>query len=365
MNKPISQIAGYLIIAIGVIVLIGWQFDMSLFKSGFPFIAATMKVNTAICFLGAGISLVLLQLQQPARSAHLISQGLAGAIVAIGLLTLGEYFFGWDLHIDQLLFQDVVSPETPYPGRMGINTAFNFVLMGIALLLLGQNRQRHTKLAQICSSLAALISLLALFSHLFDVDIFERLVIITTTQSVNTIFSFFILYVGILWLRPKEGLMQVLTSPLVGGNMARILLPWALIFPLAINWLTFYGYKLGWYSIEFGNAIRTTAIVFTFSVLIGGTARFLNQVDEKRQQTQKNLKELNETLENLVAERTESLQKSQALFAGILEIANDAIISVDSNQYITLFNQGAENIFGYKTEEVLGQSLNLQRFSAT
>ncbi len=53
------------------------------------------------------------------------------------------------------------------------------------------------------------------------------------------------------------------------------------------------------------------------------------------------------------------LQVSQARFAGILEIANDAIISINIKQQITLFNKGAEQIFGYQAEEVLGQSLTL------
>ncbi|PSB42395.1 PAS domain-containing sensor histidine kinase, partial [filamentous cyanobacterium Phorm 6] len=55
----------------------------------------------------------------------------------------------------------------------------------------------------------------------------------------------------------------------------------------------------------------------------------------------------------------QALQLSQARFAGIVEIADDAIISVGADQKIILFNQGAEQIFGWTAAEAIGQSLNL------
>ncbi|KYC35682.1 PAS domain S-box protein [Scytonema hofmannii PCC 7110] len=100
----------------------------------------------------------------------------------------------------------------------------------------------------------------------------------------------------------------------------------------------------------------------------------------ERQNTEEVLRKAKDELELRVAERTaeliraneqlqselnerhrtqEELRNSQARFAGIVSIADDAIICIDGNQCMTLFNLSAEKIFGYSAEEALGQPLDI------
>jgi two-component system sensor kinase FixL len=70
----------------------------------------------------------------------------------------------------------------------------------------------------------------------------------------------------------------------------------------------------------------------------------------------------NTALRQEIAERTsveEALRKSEARLADIIDIAADAIISIDSTQRIILFNKAAEEIFGYSADDLLGQSLDV------
>jgi PAS domain S-box-containing protein len=50
---------------------------------------------------------------------------------------------------------------------------------------------------------------------------------------------------------------------------------------------------------------------------------------------------------------------SATLLARLLAIADDAVLVVDASLRIVLFNQGAERMFGYRADEVLGEPLDL------
>lgn len=55
----------------------------------------------------------------------------------------------------------------------------------------------------------------------------------------------------------------------------------------------------------------------------------------------------------------ETLRRSEARLAGILHVSADAIVAIDGQQRVRIFNTGAERIFGYAAHEVLGQPLEM------
>jgi len=55
----------------------------------------------------------------------------------------------------------------------------------------------------------------------------------------------------------------------------------------------------------------------------------------------------------------EALRGSEARLAGLIDMAADAIISIDGDQRIAIYNRGAEKIFGWSAAEVMGRPLDM------
>ena len=73
------------------------------------------------------------------------------------------------------------------------------------------------------------------------------------------------------------------------------------------------------------------------------------------------LERLNDDLERRVAQRTEELRQREDQFrvrADLLELATEAIMMRDLNGRIQFWNTGAESLYGWKREEVLGRHLH-------
>lgn len=113
---------------LGFIVLLSWCLKWDPLIQIHPSFTP-MQFNTALCFLIGGTALLFANLSKP-----IISQILAGLLIAISIATLTEYVSGKDCGIDQIFFKPHITTNSPYPGRMALNTNICFLLAGISII---------------------------------------------------------------------------------------------------------------------------------------------------------------------------------------------------------------------------------------
>src|SRR2546426_9719017 len=319
---------------LGASVLAGWLFNLEWLKRFHPD-WVTMKPNSAFCFILAGLALWLLCPGSATGLKLRVAQACALTIAVVGLLTLGEYLFSRDLGIDQLLFREhEAEPGSPAPGRMAPAAAFNFVLLGMALLFLDVKTGLGRRPAQYFNLTAATVTLFAFVGYFYDVESGYWIVPIASI-AFHTIVAFLLCCLGILFARPDQGIMVVLTSDRGEGVVTRRTLPAVLLLPVLLGWFERLGHQAGFYGPGFGSALLATSLVIILGCVIWRSAGALNRIDSDRLRA----------------------EEARLRLAAAVEFSDDAILSKDLDGIITSWNQGAERIFGYTAAEAAGQPI--------
>jgi PAS domain S-box-containing protein len=323
------------IIGIGITVLAGWITNDNLLTSIYPTLPS-MKTNTAIAFILAGIAILASQMSQRRRITRYTRYLSAGIVAAIGALTLLQYLIGQNIGIDQLFFTEPPGAVgTASPNRMAPNSALLFILIGTALLFLDKKLGRFWT-AHITIIPATIVLLPTILGYVYNIE-FIYGVATTTKMAIHTALGFLLLIISTILTRPHHGFMTVILKDDAGGYLARRLVITSAIIPFILGWIILYGEQQKLYDRNFSFLLLIGSCVVVFTGLIWRNAIALSAVDDKRKR-----------IEGFLAH-----------MAAIVQSSDDAIISRTVDGKVLSWNKGAERIYGYTEEEMKGKSVSI------
>jgi PAS domain S-box-containing protein len=285
----------------------------------------SLKANSALCFmlLGAGAWLTFTNARNSTRS--LAGMGLVLVAIAISGVILGSYIFDWRIGIDELLASD--HSGVGDPGRMSSQDAASFLFVGVAIACLSVEKLR----AWVCapaSFVAVLISSLAILGYLYGVsDVTD--IGSNTHMSLATSLLFFTLSSGVFLSISEVGLGSLIWRQTMGGARLRARLPFLLIVPPLIGLARHYAEVQGWFSAEAGVTLMVFVLVWTLIAFLMWEAYVLSKA---------------ESVNILFAE----------MISGIKDYA---IFTLDANGIVSSWNEGAERMTQFTTEEIVGRHL--------
>ncbi len=337
----ISETLSILIFVGGIAVLAGWALDIPVLKSVFPGLV-TMKVNTALGFIFSGLSLWLLQIKRCDNPRYRVGALISSLVVCgIGLATFLEYVLGWDPGIDQLLFKELPGAVfTSSLGRMALNTAINFTVIGLALFLLACKSKDLCFFFQVLMIPVAGVTLLSLIGYLYKAAPLFIGVHFGTAMALHTSVLFMMVSLAGLFCRPGCGFMTALSSEGSGGKIMRRLLLLTLLFPPAVGWMKIHFEKIGVMSNELGVSFVATMNLLFFSVYVFILSIWLNRAESKK------------------TEMGAALVRSELSYRRLFEAAKDGILIVDfETGVITDVNPYLVDLLSYSKEEFLDKQL--------
>jgi len=345
-SLALSQVLCFVALLFPALTAIGWIFDIPFFVHGHPVLPVMQPptaVGLALCALAA--------LETSERPSSLVRKTIAvvfaAMALALGLLTLAEYGFGWHLGVDWVLVDHTLRSGEPFPGRASPQTALSFVLLGVALISFTLGG-RWFSLGQISALIAAGNGIIAATGYIFGSASYYGFPIHTpaSRMAVHTAISFIVIVLALLGGHPSQGIMTLVTSATRSGRMARQILLAGIVAPPFVAALTRLGVIVGWY----GVSVQVSLYVLAIAALVFGTtwrAASRSEWEELHAQaTLEAFQRANQQLNQAIAERQ--------LFAALVENSSDFIGVADPNGKPQYINPAGRRMIGLPPDFPIG-----------
>jgi diguanylate cyclase (GGDEF)-like protein len=277
----------------GMFVLAVLRFEPMALQDGLS-AQPLMRALTAVCFVIAGLSLLLYQVA-PARASSRATLAcvLAVILTALASAMLGQDLLGWDTGIGDAVERTVWSGADGSGGLMSGAAALVFMLIGSAMVLMRQ-QGRALWLGQSLAAMAFLLSLLSLLAYLFGADI-DR-VVPFSSMTFHTAGVFLVLGAGALTLRGGQGWISEFFQDTPSARSGRRYLVSTIVaLPLMAQLRIIGQRELDWYDTYFGVAILSVGSIAVLAFLNWTAVRMGNVADRQLE----NLLRVNRTLSGI------------------------------------------------------------------
>jgi signal transduction histidine kinase len=279
ISPRITRTLAFLPVAVACVTLLGWQFRNPLLRG--DLVGTFVAPNTALCFIVCGISIVC----QVSDSVVWRRIGVAlGALVTLfALATIAEYVFRIDLGIDRIFFAHRLSAwNLALPGRFALNTALAFTCAGISLVTL--HRREAPGIAEFCAGLVLAIFYLAMVGRAYSASLLYGKVM---SPYVAALFG--VLGLALLCAARRHIFLDTARSREIGGVVFRRMLVAVLVLLPLIAYVRMQLERRGVMNADVSTPVFVVFSVSVFTVLTLRTAAVVNQIDERRQQTEQAL----------------------------------------------------------------------------
>jgi PAS domain S-box-containing protein len=229
----VAKTSSMLVVGLSVIVILGWVFGLESVKSMGTGLA-TMKVNTALCFVALGLSLAHYSRSRADQNANTWAIYASIFALAVSMATLAEYALSVDSQIDELFFRE--NSDILYPGRMSVVTAGAFFTSSVALLM-PRLVADHFNTQSLLWGLVLAVAASTLFGYATNIEALYEFGD-NNTMALHTAAGFTLLSVGGLamsWPRPR--LVDLMVVGAVRDRVSRYFFAVALV--LFAAWLRY------------------------------------------------------------------------------------------------------------------------------